>query len=76
MNLRKKSYVKAKLYIGCHTANDGTPEHQAEVVLEVGDYGEATRLLRTLENTARGLLNRDGELIKNMMEDGIIKLRR
>ena len=68
--------MKAKLYIGCHTTNAGTPEHQAEIVMDVDDYGEATRLLRTLENTARGLLNRDGELIKNMMEDGIIKLRR
>lgn len=70
--------MKAKLYIGCHTEakNWGEPCFKAEIVLDVPEYKDATRILRVLENIARGLLNRDDELIKNMMETGEIKLRR
>lgn len=69
--------MKTKLYIGCHTEERneyGFPKFKIEVVLDVDDYRTATKILRGLEITARGLLNKDGELIKNMMEDGTIKL--
>lgn len=68
--------MKTKLYIGCHTEERneyGFPRFKAEVVLDVDDYAQATQVLRGLEIRAKELLDK-GELIKNMMEDGTIKL--
>lgn len=72
--------MKGRIVIVCYTHDDrhpdGTPVYQArDVIIDVDDYGQATKILRGLEITARGLLNRDDELIKNMLEDGTIKLR-
>lgn len=68
--------MKTKLYIGCHTEDrneHGFPKFKSEVVLDVDDYGQATKILRGLENTAKGLLDKR---IKQMYEDGLLKLRR